>query len=123
MAKIYSPNKQYTGISAGVAFAQGVGEATDEYLIDWFKNHGYEVEAEAVEEDLKFPDPDDSDPGPIDPGDINPDDSDPDGEINLDTFTVEELIEFAEVNEIDIGKATSKEGILKKISEAAEVKE
>jgi hypothetical protein len=119
MAKIYSPNKQYTGISAGVVFSQGVGETTNEYLIDWFKKRGYDVE-----EDLQVPDSDDSDPGPINPGDINPDNSDPDathlGEpIELDALTAEELIKFAEINSIDIGKATSKEGILKKIAESA----
>lgn len=124
MAKIYSPNKQYTGISAGIVFSQGVGETTNEYLIDWFKKRGYDVE-----EDLQVPDPDDSDLGPgpidpIDPGNINSDNSDPDatdlGEpIELDALTAEELIKFAEINSIDIGKATSKEGILKKIAEAA----
>jgi hypothetical protein len=121
MAKIYSPNKQYVGISAGVTFVQGVGEATDEYLIDWFKKHGYEVE-----EDLKVPDPDDSDPddnpgapGEVNEGDLNPDVTSP-GTIDLETYSVEELIKFAEDNGIDIGKATSKEGILKKIQEAAE---
>lgn len=122
MAKIYSPNKQYVGISAGVTFFQGVGEATDEYLIDWFKKHGYEVE-----EDLKVTDPDDSDPvddpgapGEVNEGDLNPGVTNP-GTINfLETYSVEELIKFAEGNGVDIGNATSKKGILKKIREAAE---
>lgn len=42
--KIYSPNKDYTGISASVPFCGGVGETEDPHLIDWFKNHGYIVE-------------------------------------------------------------------------------
>lgn len=42
--KIYSPNKDYTGISASVPFCGGVGETDDPHLIDWFKNHGYTVE-------------------------------------------------------------------------------
>lgn len=42
--KIYSPNKDYTGISASVPFCAGVGETDDPYLIDWFKHHGYTVE-------------------------------------------------------------------------------
>lgn len=41
--KIYSPNKEYTGISASVPFCGGVGETEDPYLIEWFKSHGYEV--------------------------------------------------------------------------------
>lgn len=42
--KIYSPNKDYTGISASVPFCGGVGETDDPYLIKWFKDHGYTVE-------------------------------------------------------------------------------
>ncbi len=89
MAKIFAPNKQYNGISAGIPFLMGVGETTDSYLIDWFKSKGYDVE-------------------------------EPEDEFNLDELTVEELIKFAEVNQIDIGKAISKEGILKKITDAVE---
>lgn len=42
--KIYSPNKEYTGISASVPFCGGVGETDDPYLIQWFKSHRYQVE-------------------------------------------------------------------------------
>lgn len=42
--KICSPVKDYTGISASVPFCNGVGETDDPHLIEWFKNHGYEVE-------------------------------------------------------------------------------
>lgn len=45
MAKIKSPNRNYTGLSAGVSFCNGVGETEDTYLIGWFKQHGYEVES------------------------------------------------------------------------------
>lgn len=44
MAKILAPNKSYTGISAGVAFSNGVGETEDKRLIEWFYSHGYEIE-------------------------------------------------------------------------------
>jgi hypothetical protein len=43
MAKIYSPNKNYTGISASVTFSKGMGETEDEHLKGWFKDHGYKV--------------------------------------------------------------------------------
>lgn len=46
MAKVYAPNKQYTGISAGVPFAGGVGETDDKRLLYWFRQHGYTVETE-----------------------------------------------------------------------------
>lgn len=48
MAKIYAPNKEYTGISAGVPFVTGVGETDDPRLLEWFRTHGYEVEAPEV---------------------------------------------------------------------------
>lgn len=48
MSKIYSPNKQYSGISAGVMFVNGVGECTDPYLLAWFEVRGYEVEKAEV---------------------------------------------------------------------------
>ena len=44
MAKIYSPNKQYNGESASVVFVKGLGETEDDYLLEWFKDHGYDVE-------------------------------------------------------------------------------
>ena len=44
MAKIYAPNKEYTGISASVPFMNGVGETDKPELLEWFKARGYEVE-------------------------------------------------------------------------------
>lgn len=44
MAKIKSPNKDYTGVSASVPFCNGVGETENPNLIQWFKEHGYQVE-------------------------------------------------------------------------------
>lgn len=50
MAQIIAPNKDYTGESASVTFVKGVGETSDAYLIEWFKEHGYTViEGEAAE--------------------------------------------------------------------------
>lgn len=50
MAQIIAPNKDYTGESASVTFVRGVGETSDAYLIEWFKEHGYTViEDEAAE--------------------------------------------------------------------------
>ena len=43
MAKIYAPNKSYTGVSASVAFVNGAAETSDPYLIEWFRTHGYKV--------------------------------------------------------------------------------
>lgn len=63
MAQIIAPNKDYNGESASVTFVKGVGETSDAFLIEWFKEHGYtviddeatevppEVQPEASEED------------------------------------------------------------------------
>ena len=47
MAVIKSPNQEYTGTSAGVTFVNGVGNTDNENLIEWFRDHGYEVEIDA----------------------------------------------------------------------------
>ncbi|MBP1999751.1 hypothetical protein J2Z69_000770 [Paenibacillus shirakamiensis] len=44
MKKVYARNKQYTGISAGVSFVDGVGETDNKNVLEWFEDHGYEVE-------------------------------------------------------------------------------
>ncbi|MDP4152602.1 MAG: hypothetical protein Q8865_04050 [Bacillota bacterium] len=44
MAQIFAPNKQYSGVSAGVTFKNGIGATSDPYLIGWFKEHGYEAQ-------------------------------------------------------------------------------
>ena len=89
MAKIKAPNKQYSGISAGIGFVNGVGESNDPHLLLWFKEHGYEVEKVETEESSEF-----------------------------DNMTIDELKAYAEEKKIDIGQSTSQKGILKKIIEA-----
>lgn len=44
--KVYSQNKDYTGVSASVPFCGGVGETDDPRLLQWFVEHGYTVEKE-----------------------------------------------------------------------------
>lgn len=46
MAVIKAPNKEYTGLSAGVEFENGIGKTDKPHLVAWFKEHGYEVEEE-----------------------------------------------------------------------------
>lgn len=48
--KVYAPNESYTGISASVAFCNGVGETDDPHLLEWFKSHGYGIEELPKEE-------------------------------------------------------------------------
>ena len=50
--KVYAPNNNYTGVSASVAFCNGVGETDNPHLLKWFRTHGYKVEepASVIEE-------------------------------------------------------------------------
>ena len=52
--KIYSKEKDYTGVSASVPFCNGCGETDDPHLIDWFRAHGYGV-GEPTEEPVEDP--------------------------------------------------------------------
>jgi hypothetical protein len=101
MAKIYAPNKQYNGISASVAFAKGVGETDNPTLLDWFRNHGYEVEETQEEKD--------QDP--------------PKEHSKFDGMDVDQLKVYAAEHGIEIGNSTSVNGILKKITDAEKNKE
>jgi hypothetical protein len=49
MAKIKSPNPQYTGVSASLQFVNGEAQTEDKWLIEWFQNKGYEVIEEVQE--------------------------------------------------------------------------
>ncbi|MGO4543233.1 hypothetical protein AB4Z29_00335 [Paenibacillus sp. 2TAB23] len=51
MAQVIAPNREYTGLSAGVMFMNGVGQTDDPHLLEWFAEKGYEVEQVAQEED------------------------------------------------------------------------
>lgn len=53
--KVHAPNKNYTGVSASVAFCNGVGETEDPHLLEWFRNHGYEIEEPPKEETEEDP--------------------------------------------------------------------
>lgn len=56
MARIYSNNKKYNGISAGINFVNGVGETEISHLISWFNENGYTVvdEKKLNYEDMKY---------------------------------------------------------------------
>ena len=43
MAKIYSNNKQFNGISASVNFINGVGESNLPHLLAWVQESGYTI--------------------------------------------------------------------------------
>lgn len=117
MAKICAPNEEYNGVSAGVPFVNGKAETEDPYLLKWFKKHGYRVEdgRENTENNI-------GNPGKTDENETN----DGNGTDDKDMFAemdVNELKDYARENDISIGNATSREGILKKIHEAVKEKQ
>lgn len=99
MAKVYAPNKKYAGVSATVAFVNGVGETDNADLLAWFERNGYTVEQEAAENK---------------PSDLPSNDSNRE----LKDRHIEDLIAYAADKNIDLGQATTHAGILKKIQEA-----
>lgn len=104
--KILAPNKSYTGVSASVAFCSGVGYTENKRLVDWFIDKGYKV----IDEDE------------VKSTVINENKQNQERVDQLEEMTIEELMLYAEEVGVDIGKATTKEGILKKLKEAEEVR-
>lgn len=94
MAKIYAPNGRYTGISAGVSFSNGVGKTEDKWLIQWFRNRGYEVEEQEQDKDL-------------DDKKISPDE-----EVKLEDLTVDELRQIAKDRKVEGYSKMKKEELI-----------
>ena len=44
---VRSPVRNYSGVTAGVQFSNGVGRTDDPYVADWMREKGYEVSKEA----------------------------------------------------------------------------
>ena len=84
MARIVAPNK-VTGIRASVQFTDGIGETSDEYLLDWFRTHGYKV--------VKIK------------------------ENDLDHMTLVNLQRYANQHNIDLGRTTKRDEVLKIIKD------
>lgn len=103
--KIIAPNKSYTGVSASVAFCNGVGYTDNKILLEWFIDKGYRVIDENEVKQILL---DNTEKEEID---------------QLEEMTTEELMLYAEEVGVDIGKTKTKEGILKKIKEAEELGE
>lgn len=122
MAKVYSPNKKYTGVSASVPFAGGVGATDNPHLLEWFRQHGYRVEEAAA---VQNP------PPSVPPQDPPPDEggnTTPGGEGNTPApdfakMGLEDLQAYAKEKGIDLGGATSENGVRKKITEAEKAAE
>ena len=87
MYKIMAPNEEYTGISAGVSFSNGIGLTGKDSIIPWFEEHGYKVEE--IKDEAK----------------------------SIDDMTVEELKAYAEEKQIDLTGLSKKADILSKIKE------
>lgn len=100
MAKIIAPVK-FTGIRAGILFVNGVANTENEWLMQWFKTHGYAVETDVPEEATE------------EKGTFS----------TFENLSVEELTVYAVENGINIGRATTHEGILKKILEVTDKSE
>lgn len=56
--KIETPAKDYTGVSFGIAFNAGVGETSDAWLVQRFKESGYKVSEIGGGDETEAPIPD-----------------------------------------------------------------
>lgn len=111
MSKVTAPNKEYNGISAGVQFTNGVGECTNPNTLQWFKEKGYEVELD---------EPEKKNTGDNAGKTGNDENTGKTGNPDFSNMSIEELKMYAEANNIDLGKSTSFNGILKKIEQAVD---
>lgn len=93
---VYSPVKDYCGIgAAGVQFAYGKAEVHEGWVLNWYKEHGYKVE------EIK---------------DAQGDDAQGNGSKSLSRLKKEDLIAYAEENNIELGDAKTKDEILEVIN-------
>jgi hypothetical protein len=53
MSKVIAPNTEYSGLSAGVMFVNGIGQTEDPHLLEWFGEKGYLIEADQDAEEAK----------------------------------------------------------------------
>jgi hypothetical protein len=99
MAKIYAPNKEYTGVSASVPFVNGVGESDNPVLLSWFEAHGYEVEKPKTESKQETT-----------PGGDKP--------LDKDKINKEQLLAIAAAEGVTVPDGSTKADIVKLIEEA-----
>jgi len=90
--KIHTPVKGFTGVVAGVTFADGVGETDDRAALAYFERHGYTVDAEP-----KAPFPDGA---------------------PSEAWKSAELKAFAKAHDVDLGSASNKADIVAAITAA-----
>lgn len=109
MVKIIAPNKQYTGISAGVSFVHGEGETDNPHLIEWFKSKGYEVEVETKES---------TEPPKDEEADENEEEINEVESINFDEITVAEIKGKLDASDISYGTKETKEVLFEKLTNA-----
>lgn len=55
MARIFSPNSDFSGYRLGVTFTRGVGESTDPQVVDAFRHRGWDIEDESESQTAERP--------------------------------------------------------------------
>ncbi len=104
MYKITFPEgRTFTGVYLSVPFRDGQGETDSDYLVERFRGKGL-----IVENNLEEPEEDNYPPMLL-------------SREELEKLPVEQLANYAQVHQVDTGKATSEKGILEKIAEAGKV--
>ena len=97
--KITAPNKDYSGMIAGVQFINGEADTENVRLIQWARENGFTVEAEAV---------------PFEPEPPQWPENDFD---NLDDLTIRELKEIATEAGVEVPNRVKKSELIQMIRE------
>ena len=111
MSKVYAPNKNYTGISAGVTFVNGEGETDNKHVLEWFKSKGYSVEEEIKEEPEPKAEPDVK-PEEIEKSDVKYTKED------LEKMDKEQLMKIADEKKLNVPHNIGDTKLIEKILEA-----
>lgn len=108
--KIFSPNKQYSGVSASVTFVNGQGETDNPHLIKWFKAHGYKVE-DVESKNTK---------APKKPSNSKKNQKKEEPGEDFSEMDDDMLRAYAEEKEVDLEGVSSREEIITKLMESSE---
>lgn len=119
MSKIFAPNKQFSGLRAGISFINGVSETEDEYLKSWFRENGYQVEDDEECESLedKLGDLPNSNATPDQKQDVNL------CKGELETLKKAQLQEIAKSLELEFNDKTTCEQLIEMIKIAKEMED
>ncbi|MBB1153993.1 hypothetical protein [Amycolatopsis dendrobii] len=77
MATIYAPEPEFTGRVGEVEFVAGVGHSDDAHHLNYFRRHGYDIDADEQADDVEETTGESEKDEPEETGPAEPDESEP----------------------------------------------